>query len=87
MTQAANDPLFKQALAANGANGAASAGDSSVVPFTKSTTPIIAPQQTISITINAAPGATAQDIAAEVQRVLRDENRRAEAKYRGRAYD
>jgi hypothetical protein len=29
----------------------------------------------------------AQDIAAEVQRVLREEARRAEARHRGRSYD
>ncbi len=88
ISQAANDPLFQQTLAkTDGLGGATAVGDSTVVPFARPSSPIIAPQQTISITINAAPGMTAQDIAAEVQRVLRDEQRRAEAKYRGRAYD
>ena len=87
--RAANDPLFAQALSKKSDDNTATGESSTIVPFARPAPaqPVIAPQQTISITINAAPGATAQDIAAEVQRVLREENRRAEAKYRGRAYD
>lgn len=87
--RAANDPLFAQALNKQSDGNAGSGDSSTVVPFARPAPQqsAVAPQQTISITINAAPGATAQDIAAEVQRVLREETRRAEAKYRGRAYD
>jgi hypothetical protein len=88
---AANDPQFAQAFSSHRAgDGNHDQGEqrANVVPFLRpAPPPAVAPQQTISITINAAPGMDAQDIAAEVQRVLREEARRAEARHRGRSYD
>ena len=87
--RAANDPLFAQALNKQSGDSAGAGESSTVVPFARPAPaqPVIAPQQTITITINAAPGMNERDIAAEVQRVLREEARKAEARYRGRAYD
>lgn len=87
--QAANDPLFAQALSKQSSDNTATGESSTVVPFARPAPvqPVIAPQQTINITINTSSNATAQDIAAEVRRVLREEQRRAEAKHRGRSYD
>jgi hypothetical protein len=83
---AANDPNFSQVLV-NNSGIAAKPNDKTVVPFTRPATPVLAPHQTITITINAASGMNEQDIAAEVKRVLKAEHRKAEANYRGRAYD
>jgi hypothetical protein len=87
---AANDPLFAQAFSSKPeGEGVGKFGErADVVPFARpAPAPAVAPQQTISITINAAPGMDAQDIAAEVQRVLREEARRNEARQRGRMHD
>ncbi len=87
---AANDPLFAQALSSKPeGEGVGKLGErANVVPFARpAPASAVAPQQTITITINAAPGMDAQDIAAEVQRVLREEARRKEARQRGRMHD
>lgn len=87
--RAANDPLFAQALNKQSSDKTAAGESSTVVPFVRPAPvqPMVAPQQTISITINAGPGMSEQDIATKVRQVLRDEARLAEARYRGRVYD
>lgn len=81
---AANDSLFQEII-----NQELGQADSKVVPFVRPAPQqqVISPQQSIQITINAAPGMSERDLTEEVQRVLRDEFRRSEAKYRGRPYD
>lgn len=88
--KAANDPLFAKALNGKADSAGAEGGNTrqNVLPFARpAPPPVVSPQQNITITINAAAGMSERDIAAEVQRVLREEERRTAANYRGRSYD
>ena len=85
---ASNDPEFARTLRGDTqTRGNAGDGADNVVVFQPKDRPPPSTTQNITITINAAPGMDERDIAEQVMKALRDNQRQLEARHRGRSYD